>query len=65
MHIALRPRVLVGCCLVVVAAAQTAGKRPLHHRDYDSWKTIQNQVSPATASSSPTRCFLRKGTANW
>ena len=33
--------------LVVFALAgiaQTASKRPLHHRDYDPWKAISGQV---------------------
>src|SRR5262245_28624979 len=29
--------------VVVPAAAQQAGKRPLTHNDYDSWRTIQAQ----------------------
>jgi dipeptidyl aminopeptidase/acylaminoacyl peptidase len=28
----------------IAALAQSTGKRPLHHRDYDSWRTIQNQT---------------------
>src|SRR5258706_14706860 len=30
--------------LVAVAVAQTPAKRPLNHRDYDKWKSIQSQV---------------------
>jgi dipeptidyl aminopeptidase/acylaminoacyl peptidase len=41
---AFRYRVLLLCCVVVAAGAQTAGKRPLNHRDYDPWKTISSQV---------------------
>ena len=44
MQIAKRRRVLILCCLVAVAGAQTAGKRALSHRDYEAWKTISSQV---------------------
>ena len=43
MHIAKRGRVLILCCLATMGA-QTAGKRPLNHRDYEAWKTISSQV---------------------
>jgi len=39
----LRIFVLVGL-VVAVAGAQTAAKRPLTHRDYDGWKSIQSEV---------------------
>ena len=41
------PVVLVSLPLFAVAVAaiaQSAAKRPLNHRDYDSWRTIQGQV---------------------
>ena len=30
--------------IAVAAIAQSTAKRPLNHRDYDSWRTIQSQV---------------------
>ncbi len=42
MQIAFPSRYIATCCLVLAAVAQTTAKRPLHHRDYDSWRTIQN-----------------------
>ena len=38
----LRSPLLLG--LAFCAFAQTGPKRPLNHRDYDGWRTIQNQV---------------------
>ena len=39
-----RYRFLLWGCVALAAGAQTAGKRPLNHRDYDTWKTISSQV---------------------
>src|SRR5258706_16463613 len=42
-----RPAVLLNLALfamAVAALAQSGAKRPLNHRGYDSWRTIQNQV---------------------
>ena len=44
MQIPKHRRILILCCLVAMAGAQTAGKRALTHRDYESWKTISSQV---------------------
>jgi dipeptidyl aminopeptidase/acylaminoacyl peptidase len=41
---AIRLRIVLLSSLVLAAGAQTAGKRPLNHRDYDPWKTISSQV---------------------
>src|SRR5882724_562069 len=42
-----RPVVLLSLplfAIAVTAIAQSGAKRPLNHRDYDSWHTIQSQV---------------------
>src|SRR6516225_329296 len=38
------PRTLLLLGAAFSLFAQTAPKRPLNHRDYDGWRTIQNQV---------------------
>jgi dipeptidyl aminopeptidase/acylaminoacyl peptidase len=46
MKLSARTRPAVVCLLAIIAAtliAQPDGKRPLTHRDYDSWKTISSQ----------------------
>jgi len=37
-------RILLFGLLAFALAAQTPARRPLHHRDYDGWKSIQSQV---------------------
>src|SRR5947209_237645 len=44
MKMAIHFRALALCCVALAATAQTGAKRPLHHRDYDTWRAIQSQV---------------------
>ena len=37
-------RILPLFALALAATAQNGAKRPLHHRDYDGWKSIQTQT---------------------
>jgi len=37
-------RILLILAFALAGIAQTSAKRPLHHRDYDPWKTIAGQV---------------------
>ena len=42
MFTSTRSRLVLFCGLTIALSAQNSAKRPLHHRDYDSWKAIQN-----------------------
>lgn len=44
MHTLRLSRLLLILVFTLAGIAQTPAKRPLHHRDYDPWKTISGQV---------------------
>jgi hypothetical protein len=50
---------------VAVAVAQTPAKRPINHRDYDKWRSIQSQVLSRDGKFLAYALFPQEGDGNW